>query len=51
MLVIIKNKNKIRTKVIKILTVFPINDAKFDNVVVETIKLILLITTSVWLRK
>jgi len=28
---------------IKILTVFPGNDAKFDNVVVDVIKLILLI--------
>ena len=28
---------------IKILTVFPGNDAKFDNAVVDTIKLILLI--------
>jgi len=44
MLVINKNKNnKIITKMIKILIVFPDNDAKFDNVAVDTIKLILLI--------
>jgi len=36
-------KNKIRSKMIKILTVFPGNGAKFDNAVVDTIKLILLI--------
>jgi len=35
-------KIKIRTKMIKILTVFPGNDAKFDNAVVDAIKLILL---------
>jgi len=45
---IIKNKIKrikikMRTKMIKILTVFPDNDAKFDNAVVDAIKLILLI--------
>ena len=34
---------KIRTKMIKILTVFPGNGAKFDNVVVDAFKLILLI--------
>jgi len=42
----IKNKIKrikIRTKMIKILTVFPDNGAKFDNAVVDAIKLILLI--------
>ena len=33
----------IRTKMIKIITVFPGNDTKFDNVVVDAIKLILLI--------
>ena len=41
----IKNKIKrikIRTKMIKILTVFPDNGAKFDNAVVDAIKLILL---------
>ena len=37
-----KIKNKKRTKMIKILTVFPDNDAKFDNAVVDAIKLILL---------
>jgi len=31
----------IRTKMIKIITVFPDNDAKFDNTVVDAIKLIL----------
>ena len=36
-------KRKIRTKMIKILTVFPNNGAKFDNVVVDAFKLILLI--------
>jgi len=35
-------KIKIRTKMIKILTVFPGNGAKFDNAVVDAIKLILL---------
>jgi len=35
-------KIKIRTKIIKILTVFPDNCAKFDNIVVDAIKLILL---------
>jgi len=34
---------KIRTKMIKILTVFPSNGAKVDNAVVDAIKLILLI--------
>ena len=33
---------KIRTKMIKILTVFPSNDTKFDNAIVDAIKLILL---------
>jgi len=36
------NKNKIRTKIIQILTVFSGNNAKFDNVVTNNIKLILL---------
>ena len=36
-------KIKIRTKIIKILTVFPDNGAKFDNAVVDAIKLVLLI--------
>ena len=36
-------KMKIRTKMTKILTVFPSNSAKFDNAVVDAIKLILLI--------
>jgi len=36
-------KIKIRTKMIKILTVFPGNGAKFDNVVVDAINLLLLI--------
>ena len=36
-------KIKIRTKMIKILTVFPGNDTKFNNAVVDAIKLILLI--------
>jgi len=36
-------KQKIKTKIIKILIVFPGNGAKFDNVVVDAIKLILLI--------
>ena len=35
-------KIKIRTKMIKILTAFPDNGAKFDNAVVDVIKLILL---------
>ena len=34
---------KIRTKMTKMLTVFPGNDAKFDNAVVDAFKLILLI--------
>jgi len=38
-----RKKIKIRTKMIKILTVFPNNGAKFDNVVVDAFKLILLI--------
>jgi len=38
-----KKEIKIRTKMIKILTMFPRNDAKFDNVVVDAIKLLLLI--------
>jgi len=38
-----KIKTKIRTKMIKIVTVFRDNGAKFDNVVVDAIKLILLI--------
>jgi len=50
MLVIKKIKNKknkikrikIRTKMIKILIVFPDNGAKFNNAVVDAIKLILL---------
>ena len=47
MLVINKNKkknkkNKIRTKIIKLLILFPNNDAKFDNAIVDNIKLILL---------
>jgi len=33
-----KIKKKIRTTMIKILTVFPGNDAKFDNAVVDAIK-------------
>ena len=37
-----KKEIKIRTKMIKILTVFPNNGAKFDNVVVDAIKIILL---------
>jgi len=46
MLVINKNKknkkNKIRTKIIKLLILFPNNNAKFDNAIVDNIKLILL---------
>jgi len=38
----IKSKEKKRTKMIKILTVFPGNGAKFDNAVVDAFKLILL---------
>jgi len=36
---------------IKILTVFPSNDTKFDNVVVNTIKLILLIYNNFSINK
>jgi len=39
----IKTIKKIRTKMIKILIVLLGNDAKFDNIAIDTIKLIVLI--------
>jgi len=42
---------KIRTKMIKILTMFPNNDTKFDNVVVDAIKLIILNYSNVSIAK